>query len=199
MKPSMRRLLLCGLCLGIACGARHAAWADGPAERAVKKLDALKVKPTPKLSVEAKVLNISKETSFSKLVKPDLYIAAAADLTALGDTRPLQDRMWVRIGNQGLREAKNVDVFAYFWRIEGGAGKRYAARVMTIPLLKPGQTVTLYPYQPGVVSGAPISWAIRIDPFDAIKEGREDNNRTGRLWTTYPDYFLRRIEFEAAP
>ncbi|MFO0968255.1 MAG: hypothetical protein U0793_22085 [Gemmataceae bacterium] len=134
---------------------------------------------------------------------PDLYFVQIADLTDLRDSRPLSERMWVRVGNQGGVDVRNVTVLFDFWRVDtvGGksVGKRYYTRTLTIPLLKVGQAVTLYPYSPSKIPGTPVSWAARIDPFNRVAESREDNNRTGRLWATLPAAATRSIPFDPAP
>ncbi|MFO0965126.1 MAG: CARDB domain-containing protein [Gemmataceae bacterium] len=134
---------------------------------------------------------------------PDLYVAGTSDLTDSTDSRPLKDRMWVKVGNQGKAEAKNIRVNIYFWGLETTAGKTsgkiYYERAMTIAALKPGAVTTLRPYDPGLAPKAPTCWGVRIDPLKRIAESKEDNNSTGRLWAVYPDAFLRAFSFEAMP
>lgn len=161
-------------------------------------------RPTTKVKLEPRIPAVTKVKSPGAILamRPDLYIAGTADLTDITVGGSLHDRMWVKVGNKGLATASNIRVHIYFWTLKnsGGtvSGKIYHTRVMTIASLKPGKTVKLQPYDASV-PGSPISWSVKIDPSNAIKELREDNNRTGRMWTTYPDAFLRAYSYEAAP
>lgn len=134
---------------------------------------------------------------------PDLYIAGVADLTQLANSRPLSNRLWVQIGNGGKTASPQVNIKVYFWQIRNVAGQSRGVithvQNVGISQLQPGQKMTIYPYLATNGPGDPIAYQVVIDPDFRVIETREDNNRTNRLWTTYPDYALRHIPFDSAP
>lgn len=135
---------------------------------------------------------------------PDLTFAGANDLTVLGDTTPLEKRMWVKITNKGNVRANKIRVTSYFWKIiKTSDGKQRgvigATRTVIISGLNPGVVTTHYPYNPSAVPFNPICYAVKIDPLNSIAETNEANNVYGRAFTTYPDYFLRQIPYDPVP
>lgn len=172
-------------------------WGGEPRLKPIDPKKVVKFKKSDALIPKADLVN---RRDALVLARPDLYIVKAADLTDITKSGPLSSRMWVTIGNQGKATASNVRVDVSFWKLvsNGGttSGKIYHTRTMTIPSLAPGATVTLNPYN---LSSTPICWSVKVDSLNAIKELREDNNRTGRMWAMYPDAFLRAYSYEAAP
>ncbi|MGF1579930.1 MAG: hypothetical protein ACFCD0_11250 [Gemmataceae bacterium] len=163
-------------------------------------------RPTPKSRITIQrqsTLHQLKPTLVSKF-RPDLYFVGAGDLTDILDKRPMRDKMWFRIGNKGKTTAKNFWVRTYFYTIVTASngkprGKVKRTRSYWVSQLKPGTTRKFYPLKVSNPPKVGIRWAVNVDTTNRVPEMREDNNKSGRMWTTYPDAFLRQIPFDPVP